>query len=149
MNTLLISALLSFAPISELRGAIPLAIASNFNPFLVFMICVLINLLVAPFVFFLLDRIYFAIFRKSLKEHGIIQKLRKKSLEKDINKYGFWALAIFVAIPLPLTGAWTGSLVAWILGLNVRKSILAISIGVVIAGVGVTLASIGVFHFLL
>ncbi|MEM4703167.1 MAG: small multi-drug export protein [Candidatus Pacearchaeota archaeon] len=149
MDILLLSILLSLAPISELRGAIPLAITSGTNPLVAFLVCVASNLLVAPFVFFLLDKIYFLIFRKTLKEHGIIQKLKKKSLEKNFNRYGFFALTIFVAIPFPLTGAWSGSLIAWVLGFDEKKAIAAVSIGVVIAGVIVTLISLGIIGFLL
>ncbi|UCD20748.1 MAG: small multi-drug export protein [archaeon] len=148
MNALILSMILSFVPISELRLAIPLAIASNVNPFIAFIACLAINLLVAPFVFFALDKIYTKVFKKSLREHGIIQKLSKKKITKKVEKYGFMALVLFVAVPLPVTGAWTGSLVAWILGLNEKKSILAISIGITIAAVIVTLASIGVFSLI-
>lgn len=149
MHVLLASFLLSFVPISELRGAIPLAIAFKVNPFLAFFVCVVANMLVAPFVFFIFDKMYLFIFKKPLKEHGLIKKIvRKKNLEKKINRYGFAALTAFVAIPLPITGAWTGSIIALILGLDRKKSLLAISLGVFIAGVLVTLGSLGFLEIL-
>ncbi len=64
-------------------------------------------------------------------------------LEPQMNKYGYLALAIFVGIPLPITGAWTGTLIAWLLDLNRKKSFIAIASGVIIAGVLVTLATLG------
>ncbi|MEM2089532.1 MAG: small multi-drug export protein [Candidatus Pacearchaeota archaeon] len=148
MNVLLASLLLSFAPISELRAAIPLAIASKINPLVAFSLCVAINMLVAPFVFFALDKISLFIFKKSLRDHGIIKRIKKENLKKNINRYGFVALTVFVAIPLPITGAWTGSIIAWLLGLDAKKSILAISIGVLIAGIAVTFTSLGFLEIL-
>ena len=74
-----------------------------------------------------------------------LNKTRKKidKFEKTYSTYGFLALTIFVAIPLPATGAWTGCLIAWLLGLERKRSILAISLGVFIAGLLVLLASFG------
>lgn len=77
-----------------------------------------------------------------------IQKKAKK-LEPQIDKYGYIALALFVAVPLPITGAWTGSLITWLLALNRKKSFAAIALGVLIAGIIVTLTTLvglGVFR---
>jgi uncharacterized membrane protein len=65
--------------------------------------------------------------------------------KKIVEKYGYLGLILFVAIPLPMTGAWTGGLVASFLGLNIPKSFLSISIGVIIAGIIVLLVSVGIY----
>ena len=78
-----------------------------------------------------------------------IEKLKVRGVKFE-NKKGFWpylALCFFVAIPLPGTGAWSGSLLAWIFGFNRKASFLAISIGVLFAGLIVLLLSLGVFGF--
>jgi len=145
---LLITSLLSFAPISELRGAIIFGISNNVSPIVIFLLCVAINLLVAPFVFFVMDKLYLLLFKKPLKEHGFIKKFHKKRLRTRIEKFGSIALTIFVMIPLPITGAWTGSIVAWLMGFSSKKAIPAISVGVVIAGLIVTLIAMGAISFL-
>jgi uncharacterized membrane protein len=75
----------------------------------------------------------------------ILSKTRKKAkeVEKKIDKFGYLALVLFVAIPLPGTGAWTGAFISWLLGLDRKKSLIAISTGVLIAGLIVLLISLG------
>ncbi|MCS7134244.1 MAG: small multi-drug export protein [Candidatus Pacearchaeota archaeon] len=143
-----LSAFLSFLPISELRGGIPFALASGMHPLLAFFVCTLVNLLVAPFVFFFLDKTYYFFFRKSIEENKIIKKIKKKSIEEKIKKYGPIALTFFVAIPFPFTGAWTGSVIAWLLRIEKKKALFFISLGVIIAGILVTLASLGILQIL-
>ena len=67
-----------------------------------------------------------------------VEKTRHK-VEDKINRFGYWGVALFVAIPLPITGAWTGTLGAWIFGLKKRKTILAVILGVSISGLIVSL----------
>ena len=76
-----------------------------------------------------------------------LERIRRKAdkLEKKMDNWGFLALALFVAVPLPGTGAWTGTLVAWVLGLERWKSFLAIALGVTIAGLIILFASLGIF----
>jgi uncharacterized membrane protein len=66
-----------------------------------------------------------------------VEKARVK-VHASVEKYGYWGLLVFVAIPLPVTGAWTGALGAWVLGMEKRKSMLAIAGGVIVAGLIVT-----------
>jgi len=77
----------------------------------------------------------------------VLRRIRRKSdrVEKQVGGVGYIALAALVAIPLPGTGAWTGALIAWMLGLSRWKSFIAIAAGVVIAGFIVLLASLGLF----
>lgn len=72
----------------------------------------------------------------------LFERTRRK-LNNQVAKYGYWALAIFVAIPLPATGAWTGALAAFVFGLPRKKSFLAILLGVCMAAIIVTLVTIG------
>ncbi|MEM1622715.1 MAG: small multi-drug export protein [Sulfolobales archaeon] len=128
----------SMAPISEVRGAIPLAriLLPNDSEFmLASIISVIGNLIVAPTVLYALGYLEKAI----IKRCGVIGRVYGKALSlarrksKSVEKCGLLGLAAFVAIPLPATGAWTGSLVAYLLGLSKGKSLLAIEVGVLIA----------------
>jgi uncharacterized membrane protein len=138
---LLIAGLISMVPIFELRGGIPIGIAAfKQNPFATYLIAVCFNLIpVFPVLYFLnpvkklLERL--PLFR------GFFQFLSKRA-EKNkrlVERYEEFGLMLFVAVPLPVTGAWTGSLIAVLMGLNIVKSFLFIAGGVLIAGVVVTL----------
>jgi len=143
MNLILQIILLSMAPISELRGGIPLAIASGISPLSAFLICVLANIVIIPIAFLFLDTINILLLKIPSYNaffHRTLERSRNK-IHKSIEKYGYLGLAIFVAIPLPLTGAYTGVLGAWALGMNKMKSFASIAIGVIIAGIIVTLVS--------
>lgn len=143
MNPLLWAMLLSIAPVSELRGGIPYLAYNNFSPFFAFAVCVLINFLVVPIFFFFLEFIHHRLLHirayKMTFDH-FLEKARRKT-HKKIEKYGYLGLAIFVAIPLPVTGAWTGTLAAWFFGMEKKKAFLSIALGVIIAGIIVTLVS--------
>jgi len=133
--------LLCLFPLAELRGAIPFALAKGMNVFLAFFLCVAVNSLVGPLVFLFLSTLHKAF--SHLKWYQkffdrIIQRARTK-VKEVVDKYGFWGLAIFVGIPLPLTGAYTGALGAWVLGIKPLKAFLAIAVGVLMAGIVVTI----------
>jgi len=136
-------------PVSELRGGIPFAILGGINPVLAFLSCVLANILVIFLIIGFLDFLHVHFLKISLYRKifsFFLARIRKKTdlIEEKLPLYGYFALTIFVAIPLPITGAWTASLIAWILDLDRRKSILAISLGVIIAGIAVTLTTLGI-----
>ncbi len=137
---------LAFAasPISELRGAIPWAILEHHFPwYYAFLLAVIGNLLPVPFILLFLDT-----FSRLLSKIGIFEKMlhwlfeRTRQRGKMINRYERIGLALFVAIPLPVTGAWTGSLAAVLFGLKFKHAFLSIFIGVLIAGVIVTCATL-------
>lgn len=141
--------LLSMSPISELRGGIPYAILSGINPATAFILCVLANIIIIFLIFFFLDFLHSSFMNISFyrKMFGyFLERTRKRidKVERNMGIYGFLALTAFVAIPLPVTGAWTGSLIAWALGLERKRSILAIAIGVLIAGVIILIATLGI-----
>jgi uncharacterized membrane protein len=145
MNTILFAIFLCLLPIAELRGGIPFAIFNGINPFLAFGICVLTNAMVGPIVFIFLNTLH-----KLLSKWGAYSRLFEKfvtrarnKLHKEVEKYGYIGIAIFVAIPLPLTGAYTGALGAWVLGMDTKKSILAVALGVLGAGIVVTIVVVG------
>ncbi len=154
ISKLIYSIILTVMPVTELRAGLPLALSfakeSGIPVFLIFLLIVLINILMIFVIFFFLDnlhdkfmeiKIYRYLFNKYLKK---IQKKVDK-FEKKYNEKGFLALAIFVAIPLPGTGAWSGCLLSWILGLERKKSIMAIASGVALAGIIIFLGTLGIY----
>jgi len=146
VNELLAVALVTLLPGIELRGSIPLGVALGVNPLEVFVTAVSVNLVIIPVCFFAFDKLWFLIEKIGIAKK-VIEKTRRKA-RPYVEKYGFWGLLFFVAIPLPGTGAYTGSLAAWVLGIKFEKALLPISLGVVIAGVLILLGSIGVLSIL-
>ena len=137
----LIMALLSILPISELRGAIPYGYLNGIPLYQCFIISVLVNAM-AP----LLGYFFFSTLHKVLDKwqtyHRFFERTIARSRAKvgpQVEKYGLIGLAIFVGVPLPMTGAWTGTIGSWVLGLDKKKSALSIQAGVLIAGIVVTL----------
>ena len=137
----------SMVPIVELRGAIPIAESLGLNIFLYYPIAILGNMLPVPFIY---------LFARKVLEWGkdkkIIGKFFTWCLEKGSkggeklkqsagNKGIFWALLIFVGIPLPGTGAWTGTLAASFLNIDFKTSISAVTLGVLLAGIIMSLGS--------
>lgn len=150
MNNWIEVILLSMLPISELRGGIPLAIAYGISPFTAFLVCTLANILIIPIVFLFLvtlNKLFLKIDLYSRFFHHFLERAQHK-IHKQVEKYGYIGLLIFVAIPLPMTGAYTGTLGAWALGMDKKKSFAAIAAGVIVAGVIVTLISYYGFHLL-
>ncbi len=135
--------LVSMVPFIELRGAIPLAIMAGHTPGFAFIVCVLLNLSAIPIAFILLDFILPPIRRRvNLIEKTFKWSVRRAQKHRNLGLVG---LTLFVGIPLPVTGAYTGSLIAYIAGLNRKHASLAIATGVVIAGVLIwVLASLGI-----
>ena len=131
---------LSFLPISELRGAIPFAIANQIPWHIAFAVAVICNALVAPVCWIFLSTLHKLFLKMNWYSrffNRFIERARNKLHEK-IERWGWLGIAVFVAIPLPVTGAWTGTLGAWVLGLSKRKTMLAVIIGVIVAGIIVT-----------
>ncbi|TFG62139.1 MAG: ligand-binding protein SH3 [Spirochaetales bacterium] len=144
LHTFLFSGILSLLPISELRGAIPYALAKGVPWYAAYLFCVALNALIAPLLFLFLSTLHRLLLKIRVYEKLIgrlIERARTK-IKAKVERFGYWGIMIFVAIPLPVTGAYTGTLGAWILGLNMKKTILAVAAGVVIAGVIVTVISV-------
>ena len=132
------------SPISELRGAIPVAISAfHFPWYYALLFGIIGNLLPVPFILLFLDTIVQLLskvrfFDKLLK--WLFERTRRRG--KIIERYERIGLVLFVAIPLPITGAWTGSLAAVLFGIKSRYAFLSIFVGVLIAGVIVTCATL-------
>jgi uncharacterized membrane protein len=141
MNNLINAMLASFLPISELRGGIPIAYLSGNSLLLSFLACTLVNILVVPLFWLFLDEINHLLMRNEFYSRIFtknVERARRK-IQKSIEKYEYIGLMIFIAIPLPLTGAYTGVLGAWALGMERRKAIVYSIFGVIIAGMIVSL----------
>ena len=142
----LFTMLVSMVPIIELRGGIPFGVALGLPYYLAFPAAVIGNILPAPFIIVYIRRI-FALMRKYLPQlNSIVDKLERKAHLKGqtVTKYKYLGLLIFVAIPLPGTGAWTGSLAAAFLDMPLRKALPSIFAGIVIAGLAISILTFGV-----
>lgn len=139
--------IISMVPILELRGGL-LAAGPAFldvAKWQAIPICIIGNLLPIPFILLLITKI-FDWMKGTKKLKPLVEKLEKKAMSKSgkIEKYEFWGLVLFVGIPLPGTGAWTGALIASLLGIRFRKAFPAIVLGVLIAAVIMSILSYGI-----
>lgn len=146
--------LISMVPLIELRGAVPVGLSTLWGEPMqllpLYAICIIGNMLPVPIIFFFArkvlewgaDKKYIGKFFTFCLEKG--EKGGKK-LQAKAGKGLYWALFLFVGIPLPGTGAWTGTLAASLLDMDFKKSIIAVMAGVVLAGIIMGLASMGVF----
>ena len=154
MNDITYTILLSMMPIAELRGGIPYALANNINPFAAYLVACLANILAFPIVYLFMG-FFHDIFSKMRWYSQLFEKLvvrTRSKVEANLDKWGFWGLMIFVMIPLPVTGAYTGSFAAWVFGVEKKKAFLAVTLGVLISGLIVTaifLSGAELFTFLL
>ena len=136
--------IISLCPILECRlGMFTAIVLLQMNPFVGFIISFLGNILPIPFILLLINWI-FDLLKKDPGINKFVYLIEDKTLKKrdKIDKYGIWGLLIFVAIPLPGTGGWTGALLASLLHLDKKKSFIVISLGVFIAGLIITLLSL-------
>ena len=135
--------LITVSPISELRGGIPLGISLGLDPLFTFFMAIIANALIFFPVFFALRLFYDKVLFRIPLFNKYLDSLRKRG-KPVVDKYGFWGLFLFVAVPLPLTGAYTGTILAWLLGMDWKKAFPAIGLGVVVAGVVVLSITLGV-----
>jgi len=147
INKNLIVFIISMLPILELRGGLIAATLLKLPFTSSFIICLIGNILPIPFILLFLEKV-FTYLKKFPKIAKILNKLEAKSLKKgkDITKYKFvyLGLFLFVAVPLPGTGGWTGALLAILLGLDRKKSFITIMIGILTAGIIMSILSYGV-----
>ena len=146
----LFTMLVSMIPIIELRGGLPFGVALGLPYYLAFPAAVLGNLIPAPFIIVYIRRIFELLRRYLPSLNGLIDKLERKAhlKGKKVQKYQYIGLWLFVAIPLPGTGAWTGSLAAAFLGMRLKKAMPAVVLGVLTAGcimLGLTHVGINLF----
>ena len=150
----LIVFLVSMVPLIELRGAIPYAVGFNLPLIPSYIIAIIGNILPVPFIFLFARRIL--VWGSDKKYIGkffnwCLKKGKKggQKLEKKAGKGLYWALFLFVGIPLPGTGAWTGTLAASLLDMDFKKSVLSIMGGVILAGLIMGIISLGIFKGIL
>ena len=142
---IIITFLVSMVPVIELRGAIPIATGMGLSPYIAIPVAMIGNLLPVPFIIMFIKKI-FAFMRKiNAGFNKFVDRMEAKA-EKNkekVLKYAFWGLVLFVAVPLPGTGAWTGALVAATLDMPLKKAFPSIALGVVIAGIVISFVSYG------
>ena len=151
MKKYLIAFLVSMVPLIELRGGVPIALGLGLNYWQALLICVIGNMLPVPIIYFFArkvliwgaDKKYIGKFFRFCLEKG--EKGGQK-LTKTAGRGGlFVALMLFVGIPLPGTGAWTGTLAASFLNMGIKSTVLAVVLGVILAGIIMAVATTGVF----
>lgn len=142
--------IISMVPILELRGGLIVAKLLDVSILNAIPICIIGNIIPIPFILLFIKQIF-----KWLKKikffKRFIEKLEARAMSKSdsIKKYEFWGLVLFVGIPLPGTGAWTGSLIAALLEIDFKKAILAELLGIAIATVIMSIFSYGLLEVLL
>ncbi len=146
MKNFLYTLFISMIPIIELRGGLPIGVASGLTLPEAYMAAVIGNLIPVPFIILFIRRIFLFIRKYIPKLNDMIDKLENKAHLKGrkVKKYQKLGLYIFVAIPLPGTGAWTGALVAAFLDIRLKDAILPIVLGVLTAGLIITMLTFGV-----
>ena len=139
----LIVFIISMVPILELRGSLLAAGFLQMEFLSTFILAVIGNILPIPFILLFIDKIF--LWLKKTKLKNMVEKLENKALSKSdqIKKYGKLGLFLFVAIPLPGTGAWTGALIASLFRMKIKDSFPWIFLGVVVAGLIMSLISFG------
>lgn len=134
VNKDLVAFFISMLPLLELRGGLIAASILDIPYIKALLICVVGNIIPIPFILLFITKI-FDILKKTKLLKPMVEKMEKKALGKkdQIEKYEFLGLLLFVGIPLPGTGAWTGSLLAALLGIKLKKSIPAVLLGICLA----------------
>ena len=141
----------SMVPLIELRGAVPIGTGMGLPWHWTLLIAIIANCLPIPFILIFVKKVLTWMRGCKIKLFSKVSNFMFEKAEKNrekINKYASWGLFLFVAIPLPGTGAWTGALVASLFDMDKKKASLSIFGGVVTAGIIMTLISQGVLGFL-
>ena len=141
---------ISMIPILELRGGLLAASVLNIDIVRAIWYCVIGNIIPVPFILLLITPV-FNWLKKTKTFRPLVEKLENRAMGKSeqIEKYEFWGLVLFVGIPLPGTGAWTGSLIASLLGIKFRKAFPAVLVGIVLATVIMSIVSSGLLGALI
>ena len=144
----LLTLLVSMVPVVELRGGIPFGVTAGLPVWAAFLAAVIGNLIPVPFIIVYIRRIFQWMRRRIPKLNRMVDALERKAHLKGqkVTKYKYLGLMLFVAVPLPGTGAWTGSLAAAFLDMPLRKAIPSIIAGVLIAGLAITILTSGVVN---
>jgi len=140
--------LVSMVPMIELRASIPMGCGMGLPAWQVYIAAVLGNMIPVPFIVLFIRRIFEFLRKHWKKLNGLIDRIEARAMKKSdkVRQFEILGLMLFVAIPLPGTGAWTGGLIAALLDIRLKRSIPTIFMGVLIAGAIVTAVSYG-FRF--
>lgn len=141
---------ISMVPILELRGGLLAASVLNIDIVRALWLCVIGNIIPVPFILLLITPI-FNWLKRTKTFRPMVEKLENRAMGKSdqIEKYEFWGLVLFVGIPLPGTGAWTGSLIAALLGVKFKKAFPAVLLGIALAAVIMSIVSYGLLGALI
>ena len=137
---------MSILPLGELRLGIIYAITNNINPLTAFLWCTFANIIAIPIIMFFFDKIHRSLLHIKIYNNlfnRLIKRIQHK-VHRYVEKYGYIGLILFVSLPLPGSGAYSGVIGSWLLGMNQKKSLYAIALGVLVAGVIVTLGTVGI-----
>lgn len=136
--------IISMIPLLELRGGLLAASLLKISAAKAIPLCIVGNIIPIPFILLFIRQI-FKVLKKTKLFRGLVMKLEDRAMRKSdqVKKYEFWGLMLFVGIPLPGTGAWTGSLIASLLEIDIKKSSLAILCGIIMATVIMYIVSYG------
>lgn len=142
--------IISMIPILELRGGLIVSKLLEVPITTAIPLCIIGNIIPIPFILLFIKQI-FKWMKKIKIFRGLVEKLESKAMGKsdNIRRYEFWGLVLFVGIPLPGTGAWTGSLIAALLDVDFKKAILAELLGIAIATIIMSIFSYGLLGVLL
>ena len=145
MNNALMTFLISMVPVIELRGAIPAGVLAGLDPVFCMLIAIVGNMIPVPFIVIFVRKIFRWLETKSEWLRKVVAFFENKAEGKkeQVLKYEFWGLMVLVAIPLPGTGAWTGALVAAMMDMRLKRAFPAIALGVVAAGIIVSVITFG------
>ncbi|MFH1631388.1 MAG: small multi-drug export protein [Candidatus Aenigmatarchaeota archaeon] len=145
-----LSMLITLIPWVELRGSIPIGVALGLNPWMVLASAIVLNILIFFPVYFGLKYLY-----KYVQNWRIIKRVvssAQKRSEKFLGKKGILALAVFIGVPLPFTGVYSGTIIAWLIGMDWKRTLAAVVLGVLITATiifAIVMGAVGLFGFLL
>lgn len=142
----LLTMLISMLPVVELRGGLPAGVAMGLPIPAAFLAALVGNVIPVPFIILFVRPLFRWVRVHIPRLGGFVARLESRAKEKsvDVSRYQTWGLLIFVAIPLPGTGAWTGALIAAVLNMRLKRAVPVIFAGVVIAGCIITVLTYGV-----
>lgn len=154
MYKYIVAFFISMVPLIELRAGVPFAIGMGIDQFTAILVCALGNIVPVPFIYFFARK--FLLWGEDKKYIGgicrfFVEKGEKagQKLTAKTGRYGlFMALLLFVGVPLPGTGAWTGTLAASFLNMGFKSAVVSVTLGVLLAGCIMALASTGVFSII-
>ncbi|MGM1055623.1 MAG: COG2426 family protein [Bacteroidota bacterium] len=132
LNDIITAMLWSISPFGEAKVGIPYALLNNVNYYLAFTVCLAANVMVFPIMQFFLNYInkYLLKWRFYKRSALYVARKAKVGAGKNVQKYGFYGLLLFVMVPIPGTGVYAGTIAAWILGLEKKRAFMAIAIGI-------------------